>query len=127
MPEPRFITLVETLYLHDESLRRFGGLEGIGSLGLVESALASAKNVFYYGAGDLSEVAAAYAFHVAESQAFNDGNKRTGVAVSIMFLRINGLPFREDDGTLYEAMIAIAKKRITKTDLANVIRKFHQP
>jgi prophage maintenance system killer protein len=41
-------------------------------------------------------IAAAYAFHLAESQAFVDGNKRTAAAcVAISFLRKNGVEFSE--------------------------------
>lgn len=35
------------------------------------------------------EIAAAYAFHIAERQAYFDGNKRTGVQAALDFLEIN--------------------------------------
>jgi death-on-curing protein len=85
--EPVFLTLDEVLQIHARSLTEHGGSEGIRDQGLVESALASAKNTFYYGHGDLFDVASSYAFHSAESQAFLDGNKRTAVASAIVLLR----------------------------------------
>jgi len=121
--EPRFLTWAEIIYLHDQSLSRFEGSAGIGDRGLIESAMGSARNAFWYGQGDLFDIAAAYAFHNAESQAFVDGNKRTGVASAIMFLRVNGQRFPEDDGTLYAAMIEVAAKRLDMTGLANVLRR----
>jgi death-on-curing protein len=121
--EPRFLTLAEVLYLHDESLRRFGGTTGLREPGLVESALGSARNVFWYGHGDTYEIAAAYAFHIAESQAFLDGNKRTGASAAIAFLTVNGVRFPKDDGSVYRAMIEIAEKRLDKNGLAGVIRR----
>ena len=123
MDEPRFLTLAEVLHLHDQSLARFGGLAGIGDRGLVESALASAKNTFWYGGGGLFEIAAAYAFHIAEAQAFLDGNKRTAAAAAIAFLRLNGLPFPQDNGSVYNAMIAVANKQLDKTGLARTLRR----
>ena len=123
MDEPRFLTLDEVLYLHDESLARFGGITGIGNLGLIESAMGSAQNVFWYGQGKLYDIASAYAFHIAESQAFNDGNKRTGAAAAIMFLNENGRRFPKDDGSVYAAMIDVANKKLDKTGLADVLRK----
>ena len=123
MDEPRFLTLDEVLYLHDESLERFGGSAGIREPGLVESALGSAQNVFWYGQGDLFEIAAAYAFHIAQSQAFLDGNKRTAVSAAIVFLRINRIRFPEDDGSVYRAMIEIAEKRLDKHGLAQTLRR----
>jgi death on curing protein len=88
--EPVFLTLDEVLRIHTRSLAEHGGSEGIRDRGLVESAVASAKNTIYYGNGDLFDVAASYAFHLAESQAFLDGNKRTAVAAAMVFLALNG-------------------------------------
>jgi death on curing protein len=121
--EPRFLTLAEVWYLHDESLARYGGSAGIREPGLVESALGSAQNAFWYGRGGLFEIAAAYAFHLAESQAFVDGNKRTAAASAIAFLRKNGVSFPKDDGSLYRAMIEIAKRRLDKNGFAAVLRQ----
>ena len=123
MDEPRFLSLEEVLYLHDESLARFGGIAGVGNPGLVESALGSAQNAFWYGRANIYEIAAAYAFHIAESQAFNDGNKRTGAASAIMFLTLNGVRFPKDDGSVYDALIDVANKKLDKTGLAAVLRK----
>ena len=63
--EPKFLTIAEILYLHNESLARFGGSAGVRDLGLVESAAASAQNAFWLGRGGLFDIAAAYAFHIA--------------------------------------------------------------
>ena len=123
MDEPKFLSLDEVLYLHDESLARFGGIAGRGDLGLVESALGSAQNVFWYGRGNLFEIAAGYAFHIAEAQSFNDGNKRTGTAAAIMFLQVNGVRFPKDDGSVYAALIDVANKKLDKAGLADVVRR----
>ena len=123
MAEPRFLTLEEVLYLHDESLARFGGRAGVGNPGLVESALGAAQNAYWYGQGGLFDIAAAYAFHIAESQAFNDGNKRTGAASAITFLALNGIRVPKDDGSVYKALIDIANKQLDKPGLALVLRK----
>jgi death-on-curing protein len=123
LEEPKYLTLAEVLFLHDESLARYGGSAGIREPGLVESALASARNDLLYGRGDLFQVAAAYAFHLAESQAFVDGNKRTAAASAISFLRKNGIRFPREDGSLYEAMIKIAGKKLDKNGLAAVLKE----
>lgn len=120
--EPRFLSRKEVERLHDVSLELFGGLAGIGEPGLVDSALASAKNTWHYG-GDLFDVAASYAFHIAESQAFVDGNKRTAIFATVVFLAENGIRCPKADDILYDAMIAIAQKRMDKKGLAEVIRK----
>ena len=90
---------------------------------MVESALASARNTCLYGRGDLFDIAASYAFHIAEAQAYVDGNKRTAVAAALTFLKGNDVRLNLDDAVIYDAMIAIAEKRMTKENLAAVFRK----
>ena len=60
---------------------------------------------------------------MAESQAFLDGNKRTGAAAAITFLTLNGVRFPEDDGSVCTALIEIAEKRLDKAGLAVVLRE----
>ena len=123
MNEPQFITLDEILQIHSRSLAEHGGTEGTRDRGLLESALASAKNAFYYGAGVLFDVAAAYAFHLAQAQAFLDGNKRTAAAAAMVFLARNGRYAQPPKWGLYLAMIDIAEKKLAKPDLAAIFRK----
>ena len=85
--------------------------------------MASAQNTWAYAGGDLFDIAAAYAFHLAESQAFLDGNKRTGAGSAIVFLVLNGCRDTGQDMIIYEAMIAIARRELDKAGLAAVLRK----
>ena len=123
MNEPRFLTLKYVLYVHKRSLEEFGGKAGVGNIGQVESALGTVQTAYGYGRNDFFELAATYAFHIAESQAFNDGNKRTGAGCAIAFLRLNGVAMPEDDGSIYDAMIGFANRKIDKSGFANVLRK----
>ena len=123
MSEPIFLTLDEVLRIHARSLAEHGGSEGIREPGLVDSALASAQNTLHYGRGDLFDVAASYAFHLAESQAFVDGNKRTAVVAAMVFLARNGVYAQPSKWELYLAMIDVAQKKKNKTDLAEIFRK----
>jgi death-on-curing protein len=120
--EPEFLTPAIVEQLHADSLALFGGSEGVRDRGLVESAIASARNTYLYGHGDLFDIAATYAFHLAEAQAYLDGNKRTAVAAALTFLQGNGVVLRLDDLAIYNAMIAIAEKRMAKADLAAIFR-----
>lgn len=99
--EPVFLTREVLDDIHADSLALFGGSPGLRDEGLVESALGSAQNAFFYGGGDLFDVAAAYAFHIAQAQAFLDGNKRTAIGAALTFLEYNGIRSRVDNGTLY--------------------------
>ena len=123
MSEPIFLTLEQVHRLHAQSLVEHGGSEGVRDPGLVESALASARNTFNYANGDYFDVAASYAFHLAEAQAFVDGNKRTAVAAALVFLARNGVYAQPPRWDLYSAMIDVAEKKKTKADLAEIFRR----
>jgi death-on-curing protein len=121
--EPVFLELDEILRIHARSLAEHGGRDGIRDLGLVESALAAAKNILFYAGGDWFDVAAGYAFHLAESQAFIDGNKRTAVVAALVFLAKNGIYATPATWELYNLMIDVAEKKKNKADLAEIFRK----
>ncbi|MEO6244248.1 MAG: type II toxin-antitoxin system death-on-curing family toxin [Opitutaceae bacterium] len=123
MEQPQFLSWETVEDLHLESLARHGGLDGIRDSGALESALGAAENAYFYGAGDIHVIGAAYAFHLAESQGFIDGNKRTAIACAATFLRANGCVDGADDTVLYDAMIAIAARRMDKAGLAMVLRR----
>jgi death-on-curing protein len=72
---------------------------------------------------DVYGIAAAHAFHIAESRGFVDGNKRSAMAAAAVFLELNGCVDRADDMILYDAMIAISARRMTKAQLAEVLRR----
>ena len=90
MREPEWLDLDIILDIHAEQLALFGGADGIRDIGLLESALGRPVYKHTYGEGDLSALAAAYAFGITRNHPFVDGNKRTGFASIIVFLGLNG-------------------------------------
>jgi len=123
MDQPDFLTWEIVVALHRRSLERWGGIDGVRDRAGIEAALGAAENAFFYGANDVYEIGAAYAFHLAESQGFLDGNKRTAIACALTFLEYNGCVDRSDDLELYDAMIAISARRMDKAGLAALLRK----
>ena len=77
--EPVFLTVSQVAALHRMSLEQHGGQDGLRDDAAFQSAMQQPLNTWFYAQGDTYDVAAAYAFHLAESQAFLDGNKRTGM------------------------------------------------
>jgi death-on-curing protein len=72
-------------------------------------------------------MAAAYAFHIAESQAFVDGNKRAGLNAALVFLLMNGWEVIDEREQLYDAMIAIAVRQLDKAGLAQLLQALARP
>jgi death-on-curing protein len=114
----------ETIHkLHRKSLERFGGADGVRDVGLVESAIAAAENAYCYGHADFSMIAATYAFHIAQAQAFLDGNKRTAALAALTFLDRNNVAQTPSNMEIYNALIAIAEKRLDKAGFAELFRR----
>lgn len=99
------------------------GLHGLRDENALESAIAAGQNVYYYGGGDIYEVAAAYGFHLAESQAYFDGNKRTGAQAVVVFLEGCGVDTSSlsEDAT-YDLIIQFATHKATRADFAAFLR-----
>jgi death-on-curing protein len=123
MSEPIFLTQEQVEALHRLGLEQHGGQDGVRDAFALDAAVMHPRNVHFYAQGDLFDVAAAYAFHLAESQAFLDGNKRAGIAAALVFLRINGETVPRATDELYAAMIAIAERRMDKRGLAALLRR----
>jgi len=123
MDEPLFLRVEDVEKLHTMSLQRFGGSEGLRDRNAFESAVNHAKNICYYDQGDLFDMAAAYCFHIAQAQAFLDGNKRTGAAAAIVFLDANGYSITGDSMRIHTALIAVAKAEMGRDGVAALLRE----
>jgi death-on-curing protein len=86
-------------------------------------AILQPRHTYFYAHGDLFDIAAAYAFHIAQAQACFDGNKRTGVAAAFLFLEMNAVSTDFEAIHLYDAMIAVAARRMDKMQLAQLLRQ----
>ena len=121
--DPIFLTRAQVEERHQISLALFGGAPGVRSETGLESALAAPLQDFCYANAGLFEIAAAYAFHIAQAQAYLDGNKRTAVACALVFLELNGCSTEQDSFPLYESLVAVAERRMTKAELAERFRQ----
>src|SRR3972149_5325103 len=71
---------------------------------------------------NIYEMAAAYAFHICQNHAFIDGNKRTALASSLVFLELNGISIADPEERLYEALMNIASGELSKESFAEILR-----
>ena len=114
------------LAIHDEQLAEHGGASGLRDEGLFESALARSLILVAYGAPDVADLAAAYAYGLARNHAFIDGNKRTAFVALEVFLNFNGNELKADDVDCVLTMLAVAAGNIDETSLAEWIRQHLQ-
>ena len=104
-----FLTLQETLELHEQLILRFGGSTGVRDMGLLESALVRPQTGYY---DTLSMQAAALLQSLCQNHCFLDGNKRVAFASTAIFLRMNGygLSVEPDDGESFLIERVIQKR-----------------
>jgi death-on-curing protein len=90
--EVEYLTLEEALLLHARLIQRTGGSGGVRDAGLLDSALARPQATF--GGEDLHpglwHKAAALMHSLIKNHPFVDGNKRTALAATGLFLELNG-------------------------------------
>lgn len=116
----KYLTLEQILKMHAALVQKFGGLQGIRDANLLISAVETPKAAMF---GDelyptVYDKASVYLFHIVRNHPFNDGNKRTGFAVSYLFLKANKVPIRFEDEIYEEFVVEIAKAKKTKEEIA---------
>lgn len=125
--EPTWVLPETVRQSHRTQISRFGGPSGIRDLGMLESALARPQNLWHYGSPSIFEMAAAYAFGIAQNHPFIDGNKRTAFVVSATFLELNGVTLVASEIDAASAFLALAAGELGEADLANWFELNSQP
>ena len=127
MIEPEFLEPDVVLFLHDQALREYGGIQGIKSEDLLHSALGRPPNKLAYADDlDLFDLAAAYAYGLASNHPFNDGNKRTAWSSGVLLLKINGLEIKVMARDAVEQMVRLASGNIDETGFALWLRQLRR-
>ena len=123
MKTPGWVLRETVLALHEQLLAEFGGSAGIRDNGMLESALARPENRFSYGTPSVFELAAAYAFGIVKNHPFIDGNKRTGFAIAIVFLEMNGYRFSATEADATVRTLALAASEMTEPGYSAWLKK----
>lgn len=112
---------------HAEQLVEHGGAEGVRDPAMLESAMARPLNLIAYGKPDIADLAAAYAFGIARNHPFVDGNKRTALVVSTIFLQLNGYHVVADAKETVGTFLALAAGDLSPEALAFWFRRWIAP
>jgi death-on-curing protein len=77
--------------VHDWIIENSGGLPGTKNRHHLESPLAHIQNDDYYP--EMADKLAFLVFAINKNHAFNDGNKRSSIALGAYFLKLNGYDY----------------------------------
>lgn len=120
-----FLTLEQLLIIHDDQIERYGGSHGIRDLGLLESALLRPQTTF--GGQDLYltifHKAASLLHSLLMNHAFVDGNKRTAVTTTLVFLELNGYTLSVSQDPLVQTALQIENKKMTFGQIVSWLKK----
>jgi len=117
-----YFTTEFAIVVHDTIIRVSGGFGGIKDLGLIESVVGFIQNNNYYPKFHIKLAHLVYS--IAMNHAFNDGNKRSAVALGAYFLQING--FENLVGKFIIEMenivVWVVEKKISKIMLMKIMK-----
>lgn len=86
-----YFDLIHAIEVHDWIIEQSGGLQGIRDLNPLESVLNHIQNDDYY-LGMIPKLTH-LVFSINKFHAFNDGNKRSSIALGAYFLELNGYDY----------------------------------
>jgi death on curing protein len=110
----KYLTAEQVLFIHARLIAETGGAHGVLNLGLLQLAVARPQASFdgqdLYP--DLFSKAAALLESLIGNHAFVDGNKRTAITSSGLFLRINGDRLTANNQELEEFTLQCAQHMV---------------
>lgn len=123
--EPVWVRHDAVRAIHLRQLAEHGGSDGVRDEGLLDSALARAKNLLAYSdePPDTAALAAAYAIGLVKNHPFVDGNKRTAYVVCRTFLILNGHDIEASKEDKYLTFLGAADGSLSEDELADWIRR----
>lgn len=108
-----YLTPEQVLFIHSRLIDETGGMHGIRDLGLLESAVSRPQAAFnnedLYPA--ICHKAAALAESLIKNHPFIDGNKRTAITSTAIFLQINGQTLKASQQELVDFTLAMATSK----------------
>lgn len=127
MSETNYLELDEIALLHQELIELYGGMPGIKSATLLDSAANRPRFKGHYEGADVITQAAALMFGLAKNHAFHDGNKRIAAAATSVFLRMNGWRLTCDNETLASFLEGCGASSWTEETVSVYVREHSQP
>lgn len=113
------LTEQQILAVHSRMIEMTGGVDGVRDNSLLDSALNAPFQTFdgkeLYPA--LLSKAAVMCRSIISNHPFVDGNKRTGIHVTLIFLELNGIELQYSQNELIELGLGVASGQLSSDDI----------
>lgn len=114
-----FFEFEQVTRIHSSLIAKTGGLDGIRDKNLLDSALKVPFQTFdgkdLYP--DILEKATQLCFSLINNHPFSDGNKRIGIHLTLLFLKINNVQLNYVQQELIDLGFGIASSKLQKNDI----------
>src|ERR1700683_2138672 len=120
-----YLSAADILAIHDRIIEETGGMVGVRESGLLQSIAQRPKTAFggVEQFPDVFSKAAVYLESIATYHVFLDGNKRTALSTTAVFLHLNGhdatFPIRQTE----DFVLASAQRHYSLEEIASWLKK----
>jgi death-on-curing protein len=106
-----YLNAEQILFIHARLVQETGGENGIRDLGMLRSAVARPQATFDQADlyPEIFAKAAALFQSLVNNHPFVDGNKRTGITSTVLFLQINGYSFQTSQDEMVSFTLSVAQ------------------
>lgn len=122
-----FFTFEQVVKLHSSLIAQTGGMDGLRDENLLDSALKTPFQTFSGGElyPSVFDKAAQLCYSLIENHPFLDGNKRIGVHLTLLFLKLNGVELEYSQQELVNFGLGIASGTVAKDEIKDWLKN-HQ-
>lgn len=115
----QYLDIARIIELHDDLIALYGGLGGVQNGGQLDSVLNHIQNDDLYPT--MIDKATHLMFGIIMFHCFTDGNKRTGIASTSLFLWMNGIELPDFESKMEDIAVGVAKWLIDKNWLRAIL------
>ncbi len=114
----RYLTAEQVLFIHSRIIAETGGVHGVRDIGLLQSAVARSRATFgdHELYPDIFSKAAALMESLARNHPFLDGNKRTAITATSVFLGMNNVRMEASQKELVRFSLDMAVGKLSNTE-----------
>ena len=125
----RYLTPEQVLFIHARLIAETGGEHGVRDLGLLQSAVSRLQAVFDGNElySDIYQKAAALLESLINNHPFVDGNKRTGITATAMFLQINDYFLTASNQEVESFVLSVASGKQSVQTITEWLRLHSNP
>jgi len=120
MKQPRWLVPEVIRELHNESLRLFGGRDGMRDEAMFARARVRPEQIWHHRGkqATVRDLAAAYAFGLVKKHSFLDGKKRIAFLATTTFLEVNGSTVSSAEAEAVIKTLALAAGELDEAGFA---------